>query len=106
MRRVLVVTLLAALAVGSVSCGDTGSDYVGRWECSAGGGDYLEIKVNNGGFLVTDEDGMTLPGSLNDDGVFVVSGIPMMDSLPLPIDSDTGELICASCGCNRFKKVS
>ena len=96
---------LVVIVCSSVVCSTKGSNYVGRWECSSGSGDFLEIKANNGAFLVTDETGATYPALVDDKGTLVLSGIPLMGSLPLPIDSDSGELICSTCGCKRFKKV-
>ena len=88
------------------SCSGKGRDYIGRWECSSGGGDFFEIKANQGSFLVTAESGKTFPGSLDDKETLVVSGVPLMGSLPLPIDSASGELICSACNCNRFARKS
>jgi hypothetical protein len=34
----------------------------------------------------------------------VASGIPLVGSLPLPIDAASGELICSTCGCHRLTK--
>ena len=108
-RTILLLwSLVLATIVGSgVGCSPTkgSSAYVGRWECSAGGGDFFEMKANNAAFLVTDETGATYPASLNDQGTLVVSGFSLMGSLPLPIDSDTRELICSACRCKRYKKV-
>lgn len=102
MLRLVVLVAIAGLATG---CSGKGPNYVGRWECSAGGRDSFEIKANSGAFLVTDETGTTYPASLDDKGTLVVSGVPLMGSLPLPIDSDTRELICGACGCKRYSKV-
>lgn len=55
---------------------------------------------------MTDENGHTFPASVDDKGTLVMSGIPMMGSLPLPIDSSSGELICSVCKCNRYTKKS
>jgi hypothetical protein len=107
-NRLLLWSLVLATIAGSVvGCSPTkgSSAYVGRWECSAGGGDFVEIKANNDAFLVTDETGTTYPASLDDQGTLVVSLAPLMGSLPLPIDSDTRELICSACGCKRYKKT-
>jgi len=107
-NRLLVWSIMLMTILGfSVSCSSTkgSSAYVGRWECSTGSGDFFEIKANSGAFLVTDETGATYPASLNDQGTLVVSGVPLMGSLPLPIDSDTRELICSACGCKRYKKI-
>jgi len=96
----------AAIVGSGVGCGTKGSNYVGRWECSSGGvGDFFEIEENKGAFLVTDETGTTYPASLDDKGTLVISGVPLMGSLPLPIDSSSHELICSACGCKRYKKV-
>lgn len=109
MRHVRGLTLLwwlgvvAALGSG-VACSAKGAKYVGRWECSSGGGDFFEIKANNGAFLVTDETGSTSPAAVDDKGTLVVSGVPLVGSLPIPIDSNSGELICSACNCNRYTK--
>jgi len=97
--------VLAAIVGSGVGCSTKGSRYVGRWECSSGGGDFFEIKANDGAFLVTDETGAMYPASLDDKGTLVLSGVPLMGSLPLPIDSDSGELICSACSCKRYKSA-
>lgn len=94
----------AAVLLVNLSCDTGASKYVGRWECSSGGGDFFEIKENNDEFLVTDETGATYPASVDDKDTLVVSGVPLMGSLPLPIDSDSGELICSACSCNRYAR--
>ena len=109
MRHIRCLTLLCwlgvAAAVGSgVACSAKGSNYVGRWECSSRGGDFFEIKVNNEAFLVTDETGATYPGSVDDKGTLVISGVPLTGSLPMPIDSDSHELICSACRCKRYTR--
>ena len=111
MHHVRGLTLLglfgvAAILVLGIACGAKGGDYLGRWECTSGGGDFFEIKANKGAFLVTDESGDTSPAAVDDNGTLVVSGVPMVGSLPLPIDSDSGELICSACSCNRYSKKS
>jgi hypothetical protein len=111
MRQRSGVTLLwwfgvvAALGSG-LACGSKGGDYIGRWECASGGDYFFEIKDNNNAFLVTDESGDTYPASMDEQGTLVVSGVPLMGSVPLPIDSDSGELICSACDCNRYTKKS
>jgi hypothetical protein len=96
---------VAAILVASFGCSNTGSSYVGRWECSSGRPDFFEIKANNDAFLVTNETGSTYPASVDDKGILVVSGVPIMGgSVPLPIDVQTGELICSACKCNRYSK--
>jgi len=72
----------------------------------SGGNDSFDIKANQGAFLVTNESGKTYPGSMDDKGTLVLSGIPMMGSLPLPIDSSSDELICSACSCNRYARKS
>lgn len=102
---ILLCWLGVAAVVGSgVACNVKGSNYVGKWECSSGGGDLLEIKANNDAFLVTDETGATYPGSVDDKGTLVLSGVPLMGSLPMPIDSGSRELICSACRCKRYTK--
>ncbi|MBI4369174.1 MAG: hypothetical protein HY547_02975 [Elusimicrobia bacterium] len=96
--------VLVAVVGSCVGCSAKGSSYVGRWECSSGGGDFLEIKANNGALLVTDEDA-TYPASLDDKGTLIVS-VPLMGSLPLPIDSQSRELISSAGSCKRFNKVA
>lgn len=103
-RSVIVVGVVVILVAG-VACSSKGSSYVGRWECSSGRSDFFEIKANNDGFLVTDETGSTYPASVDDKAILVVSGVPIMGgSVPLPIDAQTGELICSACKCNRYSK--
>lgn len=96
----------AALLGSGLACGAKGGNYIGRWECTTGGNGFFEIKANNGAFLVTEESGKTFPASVDEKGILVLSGIPMMGSIPLPIDSSSNELICSACGCNRFAKKS
>ena len=96
---------VAAILGSSLGC-SKGGNYIGRWECASGGGDFFEIKANNGAFLVTDEDSATYPASLDDKGTLVISGVPLVGTLPLPIDSSSGELICSACSCNRYAKKS
>lgn len=96
---------LAVIVCLCVACSTKGSNYVGRWECSSGGGNFFEIKSDNDAFLVSDETGATYPASVNEKGILVLSGVPLLGSLPLPIDSDSGELICSIWRCNRYKKV-
>ena len=111
MRQVRGLTLLWSLGVAVIlgsglGCRAKGESYTGRWECASGRSDFFEIKANQGSFLVTDENGHTFPASVDDKGTLVMSGIPMMGSLPLPIDSSSGELICSVCKCNRYTKKS
>lgn len=97
---------LAAIVCSGIACSSKGSNYIGRWECSAGGGDFFEIKANNDTFLVTNETGATYPAAIDDKGTLLVSGVAVMGSLLLVIDSDSDELICPpDCGCTRYKKV-
>jgi len=98
----LEAVAIVSLGVVCAACGAKGSKYVGRWECAAGGKGSFEIKANNGAFLVTDEDGATFPAALDDKGTLVLSGIPMLGSMPLPIDAASGELICSACECHRL----
>ncbi len=102
----LCYVALATLLASEFGCSSKDSTYVGKWECSSGGRDYFQIKANNGAFLVTDETGATYPASLDDEGTLVLSGVPLMGSLPLPIDSNSRELICSACDCKRYKKVN
>ncbi len=104
-RFVLALLAAATVLIPCASCGGAGSRYAGRWECASGGGDFFEIKENEGAFLVTDESGATFPASLDDKKTLTLSGVPMMGSLPLPIDAETGELICSVCSCHRYAKV-
>jgi hypothetical protein len=98
----MIVTVVVLL----VSCGRGESEYIGRWECASDGDESFEIKVNDQAFLVTDEAGTTYPASIDDQARLVVTGVPLMGSLPLPIDSESGELICSACDCKRFRKVA
>ena len=108
--RLYFSVLLIATCL-QVGCGSSKSSsaYIGRWECTKaqgrGSNDFFEIKTNNSAFLITDESGNTYPGSLDDHGLLSISGVPLMDQLPLPIDSDTQELICSACDCNRFTRM-
>jgi hypothetical protein len=103
----LLTIAIAATCLVALACSSRSSKYVGRWECSSGRTDFFEIKANSGAFLVTDESGATYPAVLDDRGTLVISGVPLIGSLPLPIDADSNELICSTCGCKRFmKKVS
>jgi len=93
-----------------ISCRDKGSEYVGRWECEGHSNEYLEIKkLNDNAYLLIVPDNFfgreqEIPAKL-DDGVLSITGL-WGTHVTLPIDSDTGELICAFCGeCNRYKKV-
>jgi hypothetical protein len=97
--------VVAALGSG-LACSAKGGSYVGRWECASGGSDFFEIKANEGAFLVTDESGKTYPASVDDKGTLVLSGVPLVGSLPLPIDSKSSELICSACSCNRYARKS
>jgi hypothetical protein len=111
MRHVRGLTLLwsfgvAAILGSGLACSVKGGSYIGRWECASGGGNFFEIKVNKEAFLVIDENGHTYPASVDDKGTLVVSGVPLMGSLPLPIDSNSNELICSACSCNRYTKKS
>ena len=110
-RHVRGLTLLcwfgiAATLSSCLACRAKGGDYVGKWECTSGGGDIFEIKANNNAFLVTDENNKTYPATVDDKGTLTLSGMPMMGSLPLPIDSSNGELICSVCTCNRYARTS
>jgi hypothetical protein len=101
--------LLAAVAIVSLGvvcagCGAKGASYVGTWECAAGGKGSFEVKANNGAFLVTINGGTTYPAALDDKGTLVLSGVPSLGSLPLPIDAASGELICSACECHRLIK--
>jgi hypothetical protein len=100
----LEAVVLVGLCVAGAGCAAKGSNYVGKWECPAKASEFLEIKANNGAFLITDERGTTYPAALDDKGTLVASGIPLIGSLPLPIDAASGELICSTCGCHRLTK--
>ncbi len=100
----LEAVAIVSLGVICASCGVKGSSYVGTWECAAGGKGSFEVKANNGAFLVTINGGTTYPAALDDKGVLVLSGVPSLGSLPLPIDASTGELICSACECHRLTK--
>jgi hypothetical protein len=107
MRYTRGLSLLAGLVVATtlcsaVACTTEASKYIGRWECSSGGGDFFEIKANDDAYLVTDESGTTYSASL-DKATLVLTGVPLMGSLPLPIDSGSGELICSACTCKRYR---
>jgi hypothetical protein len=111
MRHVRGLTLLCWLGIAAtlgscLACRAKGGSYVGKWECTSGGGDFFEIKANNDAFLVTDESNKTYPATVDDKGTLILSGVPMMGSLPLPIDSSSSELICSVCKCNRYAKKS
>jgi hypothetical protein len=97
---------IVSLGVVCAGCGAKGSNYVGGWECAAGGKGSFEIKANNGAFLVTIDRGTTYPAALDDKGTLVLSGVPTLSSLPLPIDASTGELICSACECSRLKRAA
>jgi len=98
----LEAVAIVSLGVVCAACGAKGSKYVGTWECAAGGKGSFEIKANDGAFLVTLNGGTTYPAALDDKGTLVVSGIPMLGSMPLPIDAASGELICSACECHRL----
>ena len=95
---------IVSLGVVCAGCGAKGSNYVGTWECAAGGKGSFEVKANNGAFLVTINGGTTYPAALDDKGTLVLSGVPTLSSLPLPIDASTGELICSACECSRLTR--
>ncbi len=95
---------IVSLGVVCAGCGAKGSSYVGRWECAAGGKGSFEVKANNGSFLVTINGETTYPAALDDKGTLVLSGVPTLGSLPMPIDAATGELICSACECHRLSK--
>lgn len=95
---------VVGLGVVCAGCGAKGSSYVGTWECAAGGKGSFEVKANNGAFLVTINGATTYPAALDDKGTLVISGVPSLGSLPLPIDASTGELICSACECHRLTK--
>jgi hypothetical protein len=100
----LEAVAIVSLGVACASCGAKGSSYVGTWECAAGGKGSFEVKANNGAFLVTINGATTYPAALDDKGVLVLSGVPTLGSLPLPIDAASGELICSACECHRLTK--
>lgn len=100
----LLLGLAIAGVLGSGCSQRQGVDYIGRWGCSSGGGDFFEIKSNNAAYLVTDETGDTYPASLDDEGTLVVSGVPLMGPVLIPIDANSGELICSACSCARYTK--
>jgi len=95
---------IVSLGVVCAGCGAKGSSYVGRWECAAGGKGSFEVKANNGSFLVTINGDTTYPAALDDKGTLVLSGVPTLGSLPLPIDAASGELICSACECHRLTR--
>lgn len=91
-------------AVLSVACGGGESVYVGRWECTAGGNRFVEIRQNNDALLWIDNEG-TYSASMDDSGVLVVEA-PLLGTLSIPIDESTGELLCPGvCECDRFTRV-
>lgn len=100
----LEAVAIVSLGVVCAGCGAKGSNYVGTWECAAGGKGSFEVKANNGAFLVTINGGTTYPAALDDKGTLVLSGVPSLASLPLPIDTASGELICSACECHRLTK--
>jgi hypothetical protein len=100
----LEAVAIVSLGVVCAGCGAKGSSYVGTWECAAGGKGSFEVKANNGAFLVTINGETTYPAALDDKGTLVLSGVPTLGSLPLPIDAASGELICSACECHRLAR--
>jgi hypothetical protein len=95
---------IVSLGVVCAGCGAKGTGYLGTWECAAGGKGSFEVKANNGAFLVTINGATTYPAALDDKGTLVISGVPSLGSLPLPIDAASDELICSACECHRLTK--
>ena len=105
--RILRYGPAVMLGLVLAACASKGSAYVGRWDCKPGSGpsgDFFDIKANNGSFLLTDETGRTYSAALDDKGTLVVSGVPLLGSLPLPIDQSSGELVSSASSCKRFAK--
>lgn len=105
-RTVGRVVTAAALVLSALGCAGNGggSRYVGRWECPSDAKQFIEIKANGGGFLVT-ESSQTMAGSLDKNGTLVVD---FLGSVALPIDESTGELVVPDFGdgCKRYTKKS
>jgi hypothetical protein len=55
----LEAAVIVGLCAACAGCAAKGSSYVGKWECPAKASEFLEIKANNGAFLITDEHGAT-----------------------------------------------
>jgi hypothetical protein len=104
--RVVSVLGLAIVLSSMSACTRKGNDYVGTWVCTGQGHDVLDIKKDGDSFLITDEHGKIYSGSIDANGVLVVAGVPMVGSLPLPLDAKNGEMICSACECPRLKKRS
>ncbi len=98
------VSFMVIITVASCSNQSEENKYIGKWKCSRGGSEFFEIKDNNGSLLVTDTVGDSVVGNIDDKGVLILSGVPSVGQLPLPIDSQSGELLCSMCGCRRFTK--
>lgn len=105
-RYVTVLCLLAAsvAALATVACNGPSDAYTGTWSCSGRGRTVLDVKRNGKAFLVTDETGVAFPATLDDSGTLVLSSVPMMGTMALPIDEQSGELICNACDCHRLHK--